>query len=143
MKDYYKILQIDPDASLDVLNNAYRTLVRQYHPDLYHTSRKDCMNAKMQEINEAYNTLNNATSRAEYDRRYTAWRQGKQRQHAMATSLQALNIKSLVLWFVGSFVVFRFLLKPFMASPWVKILLLVGLAYLMVRLYTSRQKPSA
>jgi curved DNA-binding protein len=32
--DYYKILEIDRNASADDIKKAYRKLARKYHPDL-------------------------------------------------------------------------------------------------------------
>jgi len=34
MKDYYKILQVAPDASPEVIQMAYKALAKKYHPDL-------------------------------------------------------------------------------------------------------------
>ena len=34
MKDYYKILQISPDAAPEVIQMAYKALAKKYHPDL-------------------------------------------------------------------------------------------------------------
>jgi len=34
MKDYYKILQVAPDASTEVIQMAYKALAKKYHPDL-------------------------------------------------------------------------------------------------------------
>jgi curved DNA-binding protein CbpA len=138
MKDYYKILQIHPEASLEVMNNAYRALVRQYHPDLYHSKRKDYMNAKMQEINEAYQVLSNPTSRADYDRRYrTASFNPSTRPNP--ASWQA-TILRMLLWGIGTYVTLKFLLLPLLTNPVLKLLVLVGMAYLFFKLY-SRQKP--
>jgi len=139
MKDYYKILQIHPEASLEVMNNAYRTLVRQYHPDLYHSHRRGPMNEKMQEINEAYSALSNPITRADYDRQY------RQRANSGATvgSAPAATakdvLKRVVLWGLGTYVVVKFLIAPFMASPLVKIIVLVAALFLMMRLYSKRK----
>ena len=138
MKDYYKILQIHPEASLEVMNNAYRALVRQYHPDLYHSQRKERMNAKMQEINEAYQVLSNPATRADYDRRYRTSTLN-QSVAARPASWQATIIRML-LWGMGTYIALKFLLLPLLTNPLLKLLLLVGMAYLFFKLY-SRQKP--
>lgn len=137
MKDYYKILQIHPEASLEVMNNAYRALVRQYHPDLYHSHRKAPMNEKMQEINEAYSVLSNPTTRADYDRQY---RQDDDQVVASAEQAAAAKAvwKRIVLWGLGTYVAVKFLLVPFLASPLVKIIVLVAAIILMMRLYKKR-----
>lgn len=33
-KDYYKIMGVARDASQDEIKRAYRTLAREYHPDV-------------------------------------------------------------------------------------------------------------
>lgn len=132
MKDYYKILEIQPDASLEVMNNAYRALVRKYHPDLYHIRMKAPMNAKMQDINEAYNTLSVAATRAEYDRRY---------QHRQPEPIkQSIHWKTVVLWGLGSFFLIKFFLKPILFSPLGRILLL-GLSLYLIFKLISRTAP--
>ncbi len=129
MKDYYKILEIHPDASLEVMNNAYRTLVRKYHPDLYHTSHKGRMNEKMQEINEAYNILSTTHSRMEYDRRYRT----RQTNASSKPPLQPIRLKHILLWGLGTYVVLKFLLLPLLTHPFLRMLLLVGILYLAFR----------
>ncbi len=37
MVDYYKILRLDYNASLDDVKKAYRQLAREYHPDINHS----------------------------------------------------------------------------------------------------------
>jgi curved DNA-binding protein CbpA len=141
MKDYYKILQIDSEASLEVMNNAYRALVRQYHPDLYHTHRKTVMTEKMQEINEAYQVLSNATTRAEYDKkRHSTSAVGNNKPLSTPTLRQ--TIKRMLLWSVGSYLAMRFLLVPFLSNPALKIVLLFAMIFGLIRLY-SKRKPSA
>lgn len=65
MKDYYDILQVSPNAEPEVIEAAYRRLARKYHPDVY--SGADA-NERMRDLNVAFETLFNASSRAEYDR---------------------------------------------------------------------------
>jgi preprotein translocase subunit Sec63 len=140
MKDYYQILEIHPDASLEVMNNAYRALVRKYHPDLYHTSDKSRMERRMQEINEAYNVLSNAASRAEYDRRYTARAPHRPTAPMPARTLRR-PLKNMLLWGIGSFVLLKFLAQPLLASPLLRLVLLFGVVVLLIRLF-SRSRPS-
>ena len=63
--DYYKILQIDPEAEQEVVEAAYRRLARKYHPDV--NKRPDAVQ-RMQQINVAYEVLRDPAKRAEYDR---------------------------------------------------------------------------
>ena len=64
MKNYYEILEVDKNASEEVIEKAYKTLVKKYHPDLQNDS--DCQD-KMRQINEAYEILSNDFKRREYD----------------------------------------------------------------------------
>lgn len=59
MKDPYSILGVSHDASDDEVKEAYRNLVRKYHPDNYTDDNplKDLANEKMQEVNEAYDQI--------------------------------------------------------------------------------------
>lgn len=63
-RNYYRILQVQPDAPPEIIRSCYRTLMQtlKHHPDL----GGDDWNATL--INEAYNTLMNPERRAEYDR---------------------------------------------------------------------------
>jgi curved DNA-binding protein CbpA len=64
-KDYYKVLQVDPSAEPEVITAAFRKLSLKYHPD---TNRAADAVARMQDINEAYDVLNDPARRAQYDR---------------------------------------------------------------------------
>lgn len=64
MKNYYEILEVDKNASEEVIEKAYKTLAKKYHPDLQNNS--NCQD-KMCKINEAYEILSNDFKRREYD----------------------------------------------------------------------------
>lgn len=68
MKDYYRILEISPSASFEVIKASYRALAKKYHPD---TQASSNMEKTMADINEAYETLSNSQSRKEYDQQYS------------------------------------------------------------------------
>ena len=57
MKNYYQILEVDQRASKEVIEKAYRTLVKKYHPDLYSTVQKGQAESKLKDLNEAYDIL--------------------------------------------------------------------------------------
>jgi curved DNA-binding protein CbpA len=138
MKDYYKILQIHPEASLEVMNTAYRTLVRQFHPDLYHTHRKAAMNEKMQDINEAYNVLSNNATRVEYDKKYAATATMHPHDSLPARTLSQ-TLKRMLLWSLGTFVIGRLLLSPLLSNPALRILLLFTVIFGLIRFYSKRK----
>jgi len=66
-KDYYKILGVAPIASPDDIRKAYRMLSKKYHPDL-NPHLKTIAEDRMKELVGAYNALNNAERRRNYDK---------------------------------------------------------------------------
>ena len=67
MKNYYKILQVDKDASPEIIKVAYKLLVKKNHPDLKEGIEKQEAEEKIKEINEAYDVLSNPEEKAKYD----------------------------------------------------------------------------
>lgn len=67
MKNYYEILEVNPKASKEVIEKAYRVLVRKYHPDLYSGEKQQYAEIKTKEINEAYKILSDEFLREQYD----------------------------------------------------------------------------
>lgn len=63
-KNYYQILQVDPSASSEVIEAAYKRLAKIYHPDI---NRTPGAVKTMQELNQAYQTLNDPAQRRQYD----------------------------------------------------------------------------
>ncbi len=66
-KNYYEILEIDKNASKEIIEKAYKTLVKKYHPDLQDTSLKNNYEEKIKKINEAYEVLSNPEKRENYN----------------------------------------------------------------------------
>ena len=64
VKDYYKVLGLEPGADDKAVKAAYRKLARKYHPDV--SKEKDAEN-QFKEVAEAYEVLKSAEKRAEYD----------------------------------------------------------------------------
>ena len=67
MKNYYEILEVDSKASPEVIEKAYKTLAKKYHPDLQNGTKKSEYEEKMKEINEAYTILTDDYKRTTYD----------------------------------------------------------------------------
>jgi molecular chaperone DnaJ len=65
MSDYYKILGVSKDASLDEIKKSFKALAVKHHPD----KNKGAKNSeeKFKEINEAFQTLSDKDKRAIYD----------------------------------------------------------------------------
>jgi len=54
--EYYAILEIPDGSDFETIKNAYRRLLKKYHPDLYHNDSKKYRTAEklIEKINEAY-----------------------------------------------------------------------------------------
>lgn len=64
VKDYYKVLNLVPGATIGDVKKAFRTLALQYHPDV--TKDNPFALAWYNEIQEAYNTLTDDAKRETY-----------------------------------------------------------------------------
>ncbi|MBI5324975.1 MAG: DnaJ domain-containing protein [Ignavibacteriae bacterium] len=69
-KDYYKILGVNKNASIDEIKKAFRSLAVKYHPD--RNKGKDAEN-KFKEISEAYEVLSDPEKRKKYDNLGSSW----------------------------------------------------------------------
>ena len=67
LPDFYAVLGVGFDASNDELRQAWRTAVKQWHPD---TNRSPEAHGMMTRINEAWEVLGDPERRAEYDTLY-------------------------------------------------------------------------
>uniref|UniRef100_A0A6N2MYH9 J domain-containing protein n=1 Tax=Salix viminalis TaxID=40686 RepID=A0A6N2MYH9_SALVM len=66
-KDYYKILEVDYDATEDAIRSNYIRLALKWHPDKQ--KDEDSATLRFQEINEAYQVLSDPVRRREYDKK--------------------------------------------------------------------------
>ena len=71
MNNYYKILQVDKDASPEIIKVAYKLLVKKYHPDLKEGKEKIEAEEKIKAINEAYDVLSDPSKKTKYDQTFT------------------------------------------------------------------------
>ena len=55
MSNPYTVLGVSPNATDDEIKDAYRKLAKKYHPDI--NPNKELAEAKMKEINYAYDTI--------------------------------------------------------------------------------------
>jgi curved DNA-binding protein CbpA len=65
MRDHYDELGVSPDSEQEVIQAAYRALMRKYHPDI---NRSPAAAVRAQKLNEAYDVLGDSEKRAAYDR---------------------------------------------------------------------------
>lgn len=66
LPDYYRILELDLDATDEDIRLAFRTLARRYHPDV--AQSRDA-SEKFVQIQQAYEVLRDDDARKSYDRR--------------------------------------------------------------------------
>lgn len=64
MKDYYKVLGLERNASQDDIKSAYRSLAMKYHPD---RNKEASSEQKFKEIVEAYEILSDKNKKYQYD----------------------------------------------------------------------------
>ena len=64
LPNYYLILGLTNDSSQSEIKNQYRKLAKQYHPD----RNKNSSEAKMTQINKAYEILSDKKLKTEYDK---------------------------------------------------------------------------
>lgn len=67
-RDYYEILGVSRNASQEEIEQAYRKLLIQYHPDRFPPEKKAEAREKFKEVSEAYGVLSDPNKRAQYDR---------------------------------------------------------------------------
>lgn len=64
----YEVLEVSENASQEIIEKAYKTLAKRYHPDLQSDAEKNNAEQKMKKINEAYDILSDKEKRQVYDR---------------------------------------------------------------------------
>ena len=75
-KDYYRILGVSKDASIEDIRKAYRKLARKYHPDVNPNNKE--AEERFKEINEAHEVLTDAEKRSKYDQLGANWQRYQQ-----------------------------------------------------------------
>jgi len=74
--DYYKILELDKNATEAEVKKAYRKMARKYHPDLNPNNKE--AEKKFKEINEANEVLSHAENRKKYDEYGENWQHAEE-----------------------------------------------------------------
>jgi curved DNA-binding protein len=78
--DYYKILELNKNATEAEIKKAYRKMARKYHPDLNPNDKE--AERKFKEINEANEVLSNAENRKKYDQYGENWQHAPEYENA-------------------------------------------------------------
>jgi len=63
-RTFYDLLMISPNADREIITLVYRHLAKRYHPDRDPSPQAQ---ARMTELNEAYDVLSDGSKRARYD----------------------------------------------------------------------------
>lgn len=72
MLNYYDVLEVSQNASVEVIRAAYKSLMQRHHPDKHPENAAGGQRAAL--IVEAYEILSDAEKRASFDRKLRAWR---------------------------------------------------------------------
>ncbi|MGL4357366.1 MAG: DnaJ domain-containing protein [Cetobacterium sp.] len=64
MKDYYKILKIEYNATQEEIKKAYKKLAKEFHPDLNKSADAE---DRFKEISKAYEILSDNEKKEKYD----------------------------------------------------------------------------
>ncbi|KAL5703911.1 hypothetical protein ACHQM5_022404 [Ranunculus cassubicifolius] len=66
--NYYELLSLESkNVGVEDIKKAYRSMARQYHPDVVPASRREESTRRFVEVQKAYETLSNPISRQKYD----------------------------------------------------------------------------
>jgi curved DNA-binding protein CbpA len=121
MTDYYALLEVNRQASPEVIDKAYRALALKYHPDLHPEHGET-----MRQLNEAYAVLSNPETRAQYDQKAISRRVKLPKPLVwFGVILLALLLLRWVLWF-------------FLMTVVGNVLLALATTYALIRLRRSR-----
>lgn len=84
----YEILEVSENASAEVIEKAYKVLVKKYHPDLQEASEKQKAEDKMKKINEAYDVLGDEAKRRAYDEELRQEREAEKARYYQEQNFQ-------------------------------------------------------
>jgi molecular chaperone DnaJ len=91
LKDYYQILQIEPDSTLAEIKQAFRRLALVYHPDKNPNDKY--AEAQFNEIKEAYEVLTHPVKKENYlQERWYNQSLGKRRSAEIITPVSILKL---------------------------------------------------
>ena len=80
MKNYYDILEVSQKASKEIIDRAYKVLIKKNHPDKHNPDLNNVYEKYVKELNEAYEILSNDFLRDQYDKELLKDIQEKQQE---------------------------------------------------------------
>ena len=92
VKDYYKLLEIKPDASVQEIKRSYRRLAQRYHPDK--NPENPAAESFFKEVVEAYKILSDPKEREQYNYRRWHLRQTGKKYDTQSYSPQSILIQA-------------------------------------------------
>lgn len=90
-KTLYEILEVSENASPEIIEKAYKTLAKKYHPDLQEEANKSKAESMMKKINEAYDVLGNEEKRKAYNAELEAKREQEELEKQSTQGFQRYN----------------------------------------------------
>ncbi len=90
---FYEILEVNENASKEVIHMAYKALCKKYHPDIFSGDTKYA-EEQMKRINTAYDVLSDDVKRKEYDISLKGYRDKKQEDEPIDISKKISKIQS-------------------------------------------------
>lgn len=94
MKNYYEVLEVNENASKEVIEKAYKVLAKKYHPDLQEDKNKKAAEEKIKVLNEAYEVLSDPEKHQYYDAKLQRLREEEARKKEMQHTAYVNNVQS-------------------------------------------------
>jgi curved DNA-binding protein CbpA len=87
MQNYYDVLGVSQNADDFVIKAAYKAMAQRYHPDKFANNPREAADAeaKMRQLNEAYQVLSDEAKRRDYD----VWLSQNQQRNSQQSSNDA------------------------------------------------------
>ena len=90
MKNYYEILQVNENATKEIISKVYKVLAKKYHPDA-NPDNKEEASEKFKEISEAYEVLSDKEKKMRYDQDLKAYKESMNGQTVSLEKFTALQ----------------------------------------------------
>ncbi|MGE5473673.1 MAG: J domain-containing protein [Ignavibacteriales bacterium] len=98
----YDLLEVSPKASKEVIEKAYRVLVKRHHPDFHKPEDKAKEEETLKRINNAYEILSDENERKKYDAKIGISSQPAENENQESnTDTEDLITQAFISWFRG------------------------------------------